>query len=194
MVRTSRVLFFGSAFLALVALGAHALAVWTGQADAWRLARDLLTEARRGEALDSREEGARRYSKAKHAITDEVIAGKLSLTEAAERFAQLGDLVEVEKDFLGAYKGPEGEQELCGNVIVWVTASPSSPQQAKVRARLEAEYRARFGAEPPRPGYADPGPSALSTEVRPPARHRGPRWRDFRGPSPRRVPTALQPH
>ena len=175
MFRTLRLLLFGTAFLALAAVGAHAVSLWCGRAGAWELARALLTEARRGEALDARDAVCRRYNEAKQAVTDEVIAGRLSLTEAAERFAQLGELFDADDGTLAAYKAPVGEQELCGNVIVWVAASRADPtsRQASVRARLEAEYRERFGAEPPRVGWGASGRGPFSTEVQAPARH----WR-----------------
>jgi hypothetical protein len=175
MSRTTRFLLFGPALLALVAAAAHAVALWCGQADAWRLARDLLAEARRGEALDARDAASRRYNEAKQAVTDEVIAGRLSLTEAAERFARLGESLDGDEGVIPRYKGPVGEQALCGNVIVWVSASrpDGSGRQARVRARLEAEYRERFGAEPPRTVWSAPGPAALWAEVGARGRGRG---------------------
>jgi hypothetical protein len=171
MVRTLRLLAFGTAFLALTGVGAHALSLWAGRAGAWELARALLTEARRGEALDARDATCRRYNEAKQAVTNEVIAGRLSLTEAAERFGQLADLFAGYEGTVAAYKAPVGEQDLCGNVIIWVAASraDAAGRQARVRARLEAEYRERFGAEPPRPGWAT-GSGPLAAEVRAPAR------------------------
>lgn len=173
MFRTLRVLFFGCAFLGLIGLGGHALARWFGRADAWRLASELLRETRRCEALDARDAVCRRYNEAKQAVTDEVIAGRLSLTEAAERFAQLGELFDADAGPLAAYKAPAGEQALCGNVIIWVAASRADPagRQAEARARLEVEYRQRFGAEPPRLGWDEPGAGPLSTERAVP--HRG---------------------
>jgi hypothetical protein len=121
-----------------------------GRADAWRLARDLLAEARRSEALAAREEASRRYNEAKQAVTGEVIAGRLSLAEAAERFALLNGLLDGDGAALAPYQGPVGEQALCANVIVWVSATlpRGSSRLASVQARLEAEYRERFGAAP----------------------------------------------
>jgi hypothetical protein len=137
--------------LALFAVVAHALALRCGRADAWRLARELLAEARRGEALAAREAASRRYIAAKRAVADEVIAGRLSLAEAAERFARLNGLLDGDGAGLAPYKCPVGEQALCANVIVWVSATlpRGSSQRASVQARLEAEYRERFGAAPP---------------------------------------------
>ncbi len=167
MFRTLRLLAFACTFLALVALGGHALARWCGRAGSWQLARQLLTEVRRGEALDARDDASRRYNAAKQAVTDEVIAGRLSLTEAAERFAECGDLLDGQDGVLARYKGPAGEQELCGNVIVWVEATlpRGSSELADVLAPLEAEYRQRFGAEPPRLGWGAPDSEAPADEV-----------------------------
>jgi hypothetical protein len=149
MPRTPRLWFFAFASAGLVALGAHALEWWGGRADAWEAARELLRELRRSEALDVREDTARRYNDGKRAVTAEVIAGRLSLAEAAERFGQLGDLFEGNAMLIGAYRAPAGEQELARNVLTWVAAAPadSSSRRAALLARLLAEYRERFGAD-----------------------------------------------
>ena len=153
MFRTLRLLFFAFTFIALVALGGRALALWSGHSDAWVLARQLLAEVRRSQALGAREEASRRYNRAKQAVTDELIAGRLSLAEAAERFAQLSELMEGPNPGIGSYKEPAGEQAVWRNVITWVSArvARGSSQQEAVLARLEAEYRARFGAAGPVP-------------------------------------------
>jgi hypothetical protein len=169
MFRTLRLSFFAVAIAGLLALGGGALAHGIGQVDTWGLARFLLREVRRSEALDAREEASRRYSQAKHAVTDEVIAGRLSLAEAAERFAQLGELLDGNDTDIGKYIQPDGEQALCRNVILWVsvTLGRGSGEQKAVLARLEAEYRQRFGAA---------SLSAASADLSAPAKaHRGAR-------------------
>jgi hypothetical protein len=149
MPRSPRLWFFAFASVGLVALGAHALAWWGGRANAWGAARELLWELRRSEALGVREDKSRRYNEGKKAITAEVVAGRLSLAEAAERFGQLADLFEGDPALLGAYRAPDGERELARNVITWAVAAPpdNSSRRAAVLAHLLAEYRERFGAD-----------------------------------------------
>jgi hypothetical protein len=175
MHRTLRLLFFFIAFLGLVALGGRALARWSGQGETWELARWLLAEARRRDALDVREEATRRYNQSKQAVTDEVIAGRLSLTEAAERFAQFGELMDGAGPSIGRYVGADDEQALCRNVIVWASCAlpRGSSQQTAVLDRLKAEYRERFGAAAPAELFA-----SLTTP--PEARHRTRPHRTFR--------------
>jgi hypothetical protein len=154
MVRTLRLLFFGLACAGLVGLGTRALALGRGEEGAWEAARMLLAEVRRSEALDARDEASRRCNQGKAAVTAEVIAGRLSLAEAAERFARHGALLEGNAAGVGAYRGPAGEQAVCRNVITWASAAlpTGSSQRAAVLARLEAEYQALFTPDGPGPG------------------------------------------
>jgi hypothetical protein len=163
MFRTLRLSFVALTTLGLLAAGGTAMALGFAQADTWGLAQYLLKEARRSEALDLREEASRRYSQAKHAVTDEVIAGRLSLAEAAERFAQIGDLLDSNEADIGKYIQPVGEEALCRNVILWVSVNlpRASSKREAVLARLKAEYRQRFGASPSAtPTDSAPAPKA----------------------------------
>jgi hypothetical protein len=154
MLRTLRPSLFLFAFVGLLALAGRALALWHDQAGAWEAARALLREVRRAEALDARDEATRRCNQGKQAVTEQVVAGRLSLAEAAERFAELGQLLDGHGGVVGAYKAPVGAQAVCRNVITWVSAAlpAGSSRRAAVLARLEAEYRALFGPESPTPG------------------------------------------
>jgi hypothetical protein len=150
MSRTLRMLFFSFAFVGLVALAGRALALGNSQGGAWEAARALLVEVRRSEALDARDAAIHRCNQGKQAVTEEVVAGRLSLAAAAERFALLGDLSEGGAG-LGAYKQPVGGPAVCRNVITWAAAAlpEGSSQRAVVLARLWAEYRALFGPDSP---------------------------------------------
>jgi hypothetical protein len=118
------------------------------------VAHDLLAELRRRDALEDRSEATFRCNEGKRAVTEEVIAGRLSLAEAAERFAQVGEGLDYGGAGLGHYKAPVTERDVCRNVITWAAAAlpAGSSRRAAVLARLEAEYRALFAPDQPPPG------------------------------------------
>jgi hypothetical protein len=130
---------------------ALALAGWcfaSGGPD-WSLARQLLREARQGEALERCDRTTRRCLLAKARVTEDVVAGGLTLDEAARRFGEITEALEENEGCPPEVPAPGGEQGLCLNVLRWVGQLPASSQQAAARARLEEEYRQRFGALPP---------------------------------------------
>jgi hypothetical protein len=132
--------------LAPLAIG---LACWyacPGGAD-WSLARELLREQRRGEALDRREQAVGRCLEAKERVAAEVIAGGLPLAEAARRFGEIGEA--AGDSGVGGARRVCGERGLCLNVLRWVAQGPAGSEWAAALARLEEEYRERFGAPPP---------------------------------------------
>jgi hypothetical protein len=77
----------------------------------------------------------------KEEVIRELIAGRLTLAEAADRFGRL----EARRD--GVPVTAKGRSELCEDVIQWARAQlPGGPrEQAEVAARLERE-RARLEA------------------------------------------------
>jgi hypothetical protein len=118
----------------------------------WAVARDLLRECRRVEALERREERSLHLNEAKAAVTAEALAGRLTLAEAASRFGQAEEAVDDGgDDFLYPYRSVTGERGLSLNVLIWATGRAGEvPGSAAALARLEGGYRQRFGA-PPRP-------------------------------------------
>jgi hypothetical protein len=117
----------------------------------WALARQLLRECRRAEALGRRAGLTVRLNEAKAAATAEALAGRLTLGEAARRFGQAEEAMDGDGDLLCPYRGVTGERGLSLNVLVWAEAWASQgPGGPATLARLEGEYRQRFGA-PPRP-------------------------------------------
>lgn len=78
----------------------------------------------------------------KQRVTAEVIAGRLTLAEAADQFERLG------VGSLGVHDAPPTTRETAsGNVITWVKASLAEAPDGDsgVVSRLEAEYRDSFG-------------------------------------------------
>jgi len=113
--------------------------------------RILLQESQREAALVRRTEAAWRCTQGKQRIAAEVIAGRVSLREAADRFRELNTLLDDgNDDLLGTYQRPAGEEGLCRNVIVWVRGEVRrDPARApQVLSRLEKEFRDLFGRSP----------------------------------------------
>jgi hypothetical protein len=104
----------------------------------------LYREMQRGAALSKRDEMVRRCLEAKTRITAEVVAGRLTLLEAAAAFQECHESVKAGNDsWAGTYQAPGDEEALCHNVILWATkATRRDPElQAAVVGRLEEELR-----------------------------------------------------
>jgi hypothetical protein len=105
---------------------------------------DLLREGYRDEALEQRLVVVRQVSAGKREVTAEVLAGRLTLREAAERFRQLNALLDN-----GTAPRAGTEEERCLYVIYWAQGElPEQPGGAAVLARLEEQYRREFGHAP----------------------------------------------
>jgi hypothetical protein len=102
--------------------------------------------------LDQRLSESREVIWAKNAVVNELIAGRLTLCQATERFRELHALVEDGNDeVVGPFQVVRGEEALCRNVLIWVRAElyhRSRQEGDEVFARLRAEYRERFGYDP----------------------------------------------
>jgi hypothetical protein len=124
-------------------------------------ARDLLRECRRAEALERREEQSLRLNEAKAAVAAEALAGRLTLGEAALRFGEAKEAMgDGDDPLICPYRRVTGERGLSLNVLIWeTTAVRDDPRGDAALARLEGEYRQRFGA-PPRPLHQDLPPPA----------------------------------
>jgi hypothetical protein len=117
----------------------------------WALARALLRECRRAEALGRSVGLTVRLNEAKAAVTAEALAGRLTLGEAALRFGQAEEAMDGDGAFVCPFRRVTGERGLSLNVLRWAEArAGQAPGSAAALARLEGEYRQRFGA-PPRP-------------------------------------------
>src|SRR5262249_18749119 len=102
----------------------------------------LARECQRGEELESRTEGVRRTAAGMHGGAAEVIAGRMTLREAAGHFRRLHAARKaVLGDAAGASRLPEDERLLARLVISWVQGTlVNDPRRAaEVVARLEEE-------------------------------------------------------
>jgi hypothetical protein len=112
------------------------------------LARWLLREARRTAALDQRAEEMAQIHQVKRAVSEEVIAGRLTLQEAAAQFRDADTIVETNHDgLIGSYRTPQTEEGLCRQVIAWVggvlTEQGRSSERKAIVRRLEKELGER---------------------------------------------------
>jgi hypothetical protein len=145
--------------LCLVAAGGLLLAVfsvcpdWAESAglDLWKvpsLGDRMEAELRRGDDLEGRLDEVTRRIDAKTRVTEEVVAGRLGLLEAAARFRDLtGGSAEALRHLRGAYDGADDDERFCRAVIAWARTSvpdrtPGEP--GPTAPRLEAELRDRL--------------------------------------------------
>ncbi len=137
----------------------------------------LVREANRGEAMTRRLATTRRVSEGKHHVVAELIAGRITLREAAERFRELNALADDgNDDLIAPFRVVSGEEEaLCRNVYFWTEAKlrhRREPGAAEILARLKTEYRQYFDHDPEQFPEASPRtrPSRGSPACPPPAR------------------------
>jgi hypothetical protein len=139
-----------------VALAAGLTAASTYLAVARWTAGDLLTlagEVGREEALARRLAVVRPITEAKHRVVDDLVAGRLTLAEAAAVFRELNALVEEgnREEGIAPFRVAKGEEAVWRNVLVWVRAElyqRGAPDADEVLGRLGKEYRDRFGHGP----------------------------------------------
>lgn len=117
--------------------------------DGLSLARHLLQEARRHQALQLRNQEMIESRDRKTAVIEEYIAGNLTLAEGIERFHAAVRLIENDRQGLVApYLAPETRAELCAQFRVWVKMvlrANYKPHEAElVTCRLEEELNEQF--------------------------------------------------
>jgi hypothetical protein len=129
-------------------------------ADAWfddregvfQLGHSVVFEARRTEALQYRMEMVAQSDEIKRDIIIELVAGRLTLREAADQFREANQMVEnTDRELVADYQMPTTEEGLCRQVIAWVEGENSvlSPGEVKdLLTPLVEEYESRFGPLP----------------------------------------------
>src|SRR5262249_52103266 len=81
----------------------------------------LFFESRRSEALRLRSEMVTHNIETKRVIVAEIVAGRLTLREAAVRFQEANYLVENnDRDLLPDYQVPATEEGVCQQVLAWM--------------------------------------------------------------------------
>ena len=119
------------------------------QEGVFQLGHMVVFEARRTEALQYRMEMVAQSDEIKRAIIVELLAGRLTLREAAAQFREANQMVEnIDRELVANYLAPTTEEGLCRQVIAWVegeTAILSPGQVKRLLAPLVEEYESRFG-------------------------------------------------
>jgi hypothetical protein len=109
----------------------------------------LLFESRRAEALRLRNEMVTHNLEVKRVIVADIVAGRLTLREAAVRFQKANHLVENnDPDLLPDHQIPATEKGVYQQVLAWMWAEVSSlptEQAERILTPLEKEYESRFG-------------------------------------------------
>jgi hypothetical protein len=117
-----------------------------GLDDVARLAR----EKERGAALERRCRNMAARTTGKQQVTDQVIARRLTLLEAADAFRRIDEAADADAP-ADASPVPEdrSDEGLCENVLVWVAAALNNDRRdAAVLRDLEAQFVARFHHPP----------------------------------------------
>jgi hypothetical protein len=113
------------------------------------LSRGMVIETRRSEALRNRSDMVARSLTIKNAIVDELLAERLSLSEAAEQFQDANDMVENgDPNLLADYRKPDTEEGVNEQVIAWVRNEiwhRPSVARTRIAAALEDKFQKRFG-------------------------------------------------
>jgi hypothetical protein len=129
----------------------QALGWWFGQESSMlRLVRSLVFEAHRSEALLQRKDVIEESLSLKRAIVDEILAGRLTLREAALRFAEANEMIDNNDDpgFVAEYRLPTTQEGVCIQVLGWVRngVCHMPPREAeRILTPLENEFREIFG-------------------------------------------------
>ena len=109
----------------------------------------LLFESRRSEAIRLRDEMVLYNHEVKRTIVADIVAGRLTLHEAAVRFREANLLVENnDPDLLPNYPMPATEQGVYRQVLRWTrveVASLPAEQVNRILTPLEKEYESKFG-------------------------------------------------
>jgi hypothetical protein len=144
-----RVIPFLLAALGLTLLGTLVASSWTGVGDL-SLARVWAYEFRREEAIDQRRETSRLVSAGKREVVTAVIAGRVTLREAAHSFGELNARYDDGNDDVLGPAPRHSDEDLCQSVLAWVEVELGiKPGETPgPLARLQAEHRQRFGHDP----------------------------------------------
>jgi hypothetical protein len=92
-------------------------------------------------------------------VVTEVIAGRLTLCQAAGLFGELNALVTSDgSEDIGPFRVASGEESLCRNILFWVHVELRDKSERAAFARLTGEYPEQFGHAPEfPPGLLDQG-------------------------------------
>lgn len=115
----------------------------------------LVREQEKGRELDQQRAGSVERLREKDKIAARVLSGKLTLFEAATRFAQMGELCPGRVSFRQLFPGTSEEEKMCRQVIAWVDTIASRQRSANEAARVRHKLTAQLQKHLPCYGAAD---------------------------------------
>lgn len=126
------------------------LACWRGFAFNGDVSQDLAREAKRRQALEQDDYHSLRRIEAKQLVIAEVVAGRMGLIKAADRFAAINATSAEETVPAPSYIRFADEKACAQSVLSWTRAAlAKDPTQAsRLLPVLEEEYRQHFDAAP----------------------------------------------
>lgn len=138
---TVRLLLVVGVFVALYQGVSHLFAS-AADGEGINLARGFLLEIRRSEALDLRANEIAQSMEVKTQIIDDLIAARLTLREAGEKFHDAATIVEPNREGLvPSYRIPDTQQERCRQVLSWTKSRLREKNTRKEAHRVQRRLR-----------------------------------------------------
>jgi hypothetical protein len=144
----TRLLLIVFVFAALYAGMSRAIAA-SADEEGRSLARWFILEARRSEALRQRAAEMAQALEIKKAIAEDVVAGRLTLRDAAKQFRAAGAIVQADREGLvAAYYLPDTYEGVCRQVVAWAQtvirerhpASEAEPILHRLEKEMDKEF------------------------------------------------------
>lgn len=136
------------------------------------LARLLLREVRRSDALAQRVKEVAEAESIRGTATLDFIAGRLTLTQAMEQYREAEKIIaEDNQGLVPRYQKPRTKEELCRQVCAWVqtfllTGNYTSQEANAVHQRLEHELKELYPTEDLDEYLNSPKPKRFEVEMR----------------------------
>jgi hypothetical protein len=147
MVRLPRLALGTVTGIALVAVFAHLSGRWGTDLSTnapEEALRQFRAEVYRRDILESRNQALRVCSENKHRVVEALLAGDVTLLEAAQEFGRLQDVSGFSREPLRmCFRGSSEEETLCRHVLAWVRAELNDRPAERTAAcdRLEKELQ-----------------------------------------------------
>jgi hypothetical protein len=140
--------------------------------EAANLARRLLREVRRADALAQRVKEVAEAESIRGTATEDFIAGRLTLTQAMEQYREAEKIIaEDHQGLVPRYQKVRTREELCRQICAWVqtfllTGNYTSQEANSVHQRLENELKELYPTEDIDPYLNPPTPKRFEVEMR----------------------------
>ena len=147
-----RAAFGGCLLLAGVVLAVHPTWAVALGIDVWNvpaLEAELRAGAEEAQRLDAEDEYVRRRIELKEMIVRDLVAERVSLAEATDRFVELNALRPRSAEAVReSFPGATDREKTARNVIAYALTRSTPDQQGAISSRLETELRQMLAADP----------------------------------------------